>query len=48
MKKATNQFSGGGTYISNDVLGRLSFKKIYKWWSVAFLPRFLCSESLGG
>lgn len=27
MKKATNQFSGGGTYISHAALGRLAWKK---------------------
>lgn len=48
MKKATNQFSGGGTYISNDVLGRLSFKKNIQVVVGGFFTTFFVLGIIGG
>lgn len=48
MKKATNQFSGGGTYISNDVLGRLSFKKNIQVVVGGFFTTFFLLGIIGG
>ena len=48
MKKATNQFSGGGTYISNDVFGRLSFKKNIQVVVGGFFTTFFVLGIIGG
>lgn len=48
MKKATNQFSGGGTYTSNDVLGRLSFKKNIQVVVGGFFTTFFVLGIIGG
>lgn len=48
MKKATNQFSGGGTYISNVVLGRLSFKKNIQVVVGGFFTTFFVLGIIGG
>ena len=48
MKKATNQFSGGGTYISNDVIGRLSFKKNIQVVVGGFFTTFFVLGIIGG
>lgn len=48
MKKATSQFSGGGTYISNDVLGRLSFKKNIQVVVGGFFTTFFVLGIIGG
>lgn len=48
MKKATNQFSGGGTYISNDALGRLSFKKNIQVVVGGFFTTFFVLGIIGG
>lgn len=48
MKKATNQVSGGGTYLSNDVLGRLIFKKNIQVVVGGFFTTFFVLGIIGG